>query len=528
MTTPYGDSLIKKLFLLLVVISIFLSCGKDEDIFSEIFSEDLEEIDSSDDEISDEEPLVEEPPVDDGDVIKDDNVSTELRAFPSAEGAGAFSAGGRGGIVVHVTTLEWDASGGLKEALEIMEPRTIVFDVSGTIRVPDSFYTVSGKQYSGLTIAGQTAPKGGITIETYGKFGLLNMNDVIIRYIRFVDKSRFNVNGSGNYQSLDASGNTRLIIDHCSFRYAWNTASMIVTDNTSTEGQDDYTLQRNIFGESATGVLLGSSVQRPTRAGDNSFHHNAFYSISHRFPNTGGNGNFEIFNNIIYNWANRLSSIYNEGIVSHQNNYFKPGPRTDKFLGDFKGNFNQFMNQMGNSFSGQLYTTGNYYEGNEQLTQQNQLSWFNWIGKEIVDLERVMTSTEPLVLGAPITLDSAEGAYDNVLQDVGANATLNGNGEKIFFMDEVDATYISDILNDDCSYCDGPNFEYRSLAVESGLTYPNIESISRSSDYDTDDDGMPNAWERAMGLDPNVQDHNLDNDNDGYTNLEEYLNLVDL
>ncbi|MCI0533904.1 MAG: hypothetical protein L0Z50_01610, partial [Verrucomicrobiales bacterium] len=41
---------------------------------------------------------------------------------------------------------------------------------------------------------------------------------------------------------------------------------------------------------------------------------------------------------------------------------------------------------------------------------------------------------------------------------------------------------------------------------------------------DTDHDGMPDAWETARGLDPNIADNNGDADGDGYTNLEEFLN----
>lgn len=39
---------------------------------------------------------------------------------------------------------------------------------------------------------------------------------------------------------------------------------------------------------------------------------------------------------------------------------------------------------------------------------------------------------------------------------------------------------------------------------------------------DTDSDGLPDAWERLHGTDPNTPDADLDPDNDGRTNLEEY------
>ena len=44
---------------------------------------------------------------------------------------------------------------------------------------------------------------------------------------------------------------------------------------------------------------------------------------------------------------------------------------------------------------------------------------------------------------------------------------------------------------------------------------------------DEDKDGMPDAWETARNLDPaNPADGNLDRDNDGFTNVEEYLNSL--
>jgi hypothetical protein len=57
------------------------------------------------------------------------------------------------------------------------------------------------------------------------------------------------------------------------------------------------------------------------------------------------------------------------------------------------------------------------------------------------------------------------------------------------------------------------------LAGSEGVVVTEIYDIS----LDTDLDGMPDAWEIAYGLNPNVDDADLDSDNDGYTNLEEYL-----
>ena len=51
--------------------------------------------------------------------------------------------------------------------------------------------------------------------------------------------------------------------------------------------------------------------------------------------------------------------------------------------------------------------------------------------------------------------------------------------------------------------------------------------IGNNSDTDDDNDGMPDWWEIKYNLDPLIDDASLDPDNDGYSNLEEYLSDSD-
>lgn len=53
------------------------------------------------------------------------------------------------------------------------------------------------------------------------------------------------------------------------------------------------------------------------------------------------------------------------------------------------------------------------------------------------------------------------------------------------------------------------------------------DGIGDFSDVDRDGDGMPNTWEIENLLNPDIQDGNLDADDDGYTNFEEYQRLSD-
>lgn len=91
----------------------------------------------------------------------------ETRAFPTAEGYGKYATGGRGGNVYYVTRLD-DCSddnlveGTLRWASRSGDdtPRTVLFQVCGTIYLNTKLKLA----HPNITIAGQTAPGGGICI----------------------------------------------------------------------------------------------------------------------------------------------------------------------------------------------------------------------------------------------------------------------------------------------------------------------------------------------------------------------------
>ena len=107
------------------------------------------------------------------------NYSFSQLAFPTAEGFGKNATGGRGGQVIIVTNLNDSGSGSLRAALDATVPRTIVFEVGGTINLNSNIYVSNGD----LTLAGQTAPGDGILIK--GGMVQFEESNVIVRYIKF-------------------------------------------------------------------------------------------------------------------------------------------------------------------------------------------------------------------------------------------------------------------------------------------------------------------------------------------------------
>ena len=245
-------------------------------------------------------------------------------AFPGAEGFGAAATGGRGGQVYIVTNLNDSGTGSLRDALDHNTPRTIVFQVSGTIHL----YSNLNIQYPNVTIAGQTAPGDGICIANGTLYA--GYDNVIIRYIRcrLGDQWPDGTENGDDDATWGRYGDT-IILDHVS-------ASWSVDESLSYYANSNFTAQWCIISESLRyshhekgahgyGGIWGST--------NSSWHHNLLAHHSSRNPRVESDiTNMDLRNNVIYNWG--FNSCYGgEGAnVNIVNCYYKPGPATAQAL----------------------------------------------------------------------------------------------------------------------------------------------------------------------------------------------------
>ena len=287
-------------------------------------------------------------------------------SFPGAEGHGRYTTGGRGGKVYHVTSLEDDGSQGtLRWALKQNGPKTIVFDVAGTIHLKSELRT--GKDH--LTIAGQTSP-GGICLADYG-FSI-NSNNVIIRFLRFRpgEASGKEPDGLGGCDKKD------IMVDHCSV--SWS-----VDECLSVYGMENSTVQWCIGSEA---LRKATHVKGAHGYGGNwgghkaSYHHNLIAHCESRVPRLGPRPStlalgecVDIRNNVFYNWAGNGCYGGEDQHVNIVNNYYKPGPATPKDtpVGHRILKPEAGRSKLDHKVYGRVYADGNIMEGYPAITEDN-------------------------------------------------------------------------------------------------------------------------------------------------------------
>ncbi len=441
-------------------------------------------------------------------------IQEEAYAFPGAQGFGQFTTGGRGGAVLFVTNLNDTGPGSLRAAIEASGSRIVVFKVSGTISLKSTLKIINPN----ITIAGQSAPGDGICIKDYPV--TVQAGNVIVRYIRF----RM---GDEALQEGDAFGgrfNKNIIVDHCSM--SWSTDECV-----SFYANENTTVQWSIISESLKNSvhLKGAHGYGGVWGGKNaSFHHNLLAHHDSRNPRLGEEAGkafaltdlTDLRNNVIYNWGGNSCYGGEAMNVNIVNCYYKPGPitaKTDRILSIDK---NKILGTEVYDIWGKFYVSGNYVEGNSNATNNN---WDYGVYNQFHSSYGVVSDADkknlkldaPLDIKGNVTTHTALMAYERVLKYGGANLVR----------DDVDARIIDNVKNKSYSF-EGSNGGTKGMIDSQSDVGGWPELKSTTPPLDTDNDGMPDAWETEKKLNPNVKNANGKDLSSAYDNIEVYLNGI--
>ncbi len=416
-----------------------------------------------------------------------------LPAFPGAEGFGARATGGRGGRVIKVTNLRSQGAGSFQAALDVREPRIIVFDVSGVID-GDQFI-----RHGNVTIAGQTAPGGGITIRgrLYAEYRY-GIDNLIIRHLRVRPRPFSRAEGTpSQYDAIQLSRCRNLILDHVS-------AAFGVDETIDLYEARDVTVQWSTIEQSSTYDNHNYGLLNGPAGGRISVHHNLFAHHLNRNPAIA-NGPAEIINNVVYN--------VRHGFVHHNpasgrfniiGNYYKQGPNNQLipfYFDDENGGADKTL---------RYHLRDNYIDDPGDFVGAVENPWSQPARHpSFRDLALPATywSQAPSRFDqdsrshVPVTIEDAQRALHSVLQKAGA-----------WPRDGVTRLSVQ---------------ETRDRTGSWGARTPRdlMDGLAPlAAPVDTDGDGMPDTWEQAHGLDPRNNDDHSRILPSGYTAIEEYLN----
>jgi hypothetical protein len=431
--------------------------------------------------------------------------SPPVSVVPSALGFGAKATkGGRGGSVMYVSNLNDSGSGSLREALGAARPRTILFKVSGTINLASDLEITNPY----VTIAGQTAPGQGVQI----KGGMLKVrtHDVLIRYLKIRAGDEINQSPVATRDAISISDEKgevfNVVVDHCSLLWGPNVGGLSIAGNVH-----DVTVQNTIMGE---GLKLSSHPLGATIPGHSSavsimettttaspkfitFHHNLMTTSNTGMPMLAGGENIDIVNNVIYNWGeksahgnpkslNLISNVFIKGPQSVATNFWLP----EALVGTIK--------------DGTVFESGNAATG---FTGTRGGSPTTYAAAKFTPYSMTLEQT-------------SQQAFNEVISTAGANKqSLNANGQYHIIRDSDDQRLINNVDIKQGGFMNGAG------KPSPNPTWPTL--TSGTPVLDSDNDGLADAWENYYFKDLNRGSgllSNGDQDGDGFTDLEEYLN----
>jgi hypothetical protein len=391
--------------------------------------------------------------------------------------------------VLKVTSLADGGPGSLRAAVEARGPRTIIFEVAGTIRLASDLVIREPR----ITIAGQSAPGGGVALADATL--IVDADDVVIRHLRV----RRGDLAAGEGDSIWVRGGRRIILDHVSASWSVDETLSASARYEHGHGIHDLTVQWSIVAESlrrsqhAEGEHGYGSLIRGGRGARFSFHHNLWAHHQARMPRPGNYSGpeadpegplMEFRSNLFYNWGGGFAG-YNEDeatLIRYAfiDNAYLAGPDSEGAL----------------AFRERNRLARAWFAGNSMNGIVPGDPW-TLVGGSPPEGYRLRSPPDV----APVAADPAPAAVARVLADAGA-----------WPRDSADARVVANVRAHSGRLID-------SQAEVGG--WPLLAEGAPPSDGDGD--GMPDAWEARHGFDPAVADGHGDRDGDGFTNLEDYL-----
>ena len=503
-------------------------------------------------------------------------------AFPGAEGHGRYVTGGRGGKVIHVTNLNDKGTGSFRAAVTGNSKKIIVFDVAGIIPLASDL-TIGAN----TTILGQTAPSPGITLRYYT---VQPEDNCIIRFIRLRRGQEKDINDGAD--ATWQRNKTGIIFDHCSFSWSidevasfydnnnftmqWCTVAESLTNPGHSKGAHGY---GGIWGGKLASFhhnFVGHLMNRGprfngARYGWTGYTSNKEYD-TYKWENTVQAENVDFRNCVMYNAQGTCYGGPGGGQINIVNNYYKAGPshslksktlngiKVSVSTGKERGSQNRItqvtVSSSGNSdkkhpefyeMTSRYFINGNTTETTKGTITKNQ-DWKgveydkgtytyngeiysadkkNFYGDAVAHQTIDGVSCVKIKMDNPaptgeVTTHSAAEAFSKVLAYGGAS----------LYRDEIDARYMEEAKTGTAKYkgsiTQSPGIIDKVSDVN-GYTESSFGTASRPADFDTDKDGIPDAWELANGLNPNDGSDALTYSLDGkgyYTNVEVYANSL--
>ena len=506
----------------------------------------------------------------------------QVPAFPGAEGHGRYVTGGRGGKVIHVTNLNDKGTGSFRAAVTGNSKKIIVFDVAGVIPLASDLNIGAN-----TTILGQTAPSPGITLRYYT---VRPEDNCIIRFIRLRRGQEKDINDGAD--ATWQRNKTGIIFDHCSFSWSidevasfydnnnftmqWCTVAESLTNPGHSKGAHGY---GGIWGGKLASFhhnFVGHLMNRGprfngARYGWTGYTSNKDYD-TYKWENTVQAENVDFRNCVMYNAQGTCYGGPGGGQINIVNNYYKAGPSQSlksKTLNGIKVSISSgkergsqdritqvTVSNSGNSdkkhpeyyemtsryfisgnttettkgtvtknqdWKGVVYDKGTYTYNGEIYSADKKNFYGDAVAHQTIDgVSCVKIKMDNPAPTGEVTTHSAAEAFSKVLAYGGAS----------LYRDEIDARYMEEAKTGTAQYkgsiTQSPGIIDKVSDVN-GYTESTFGTASRPADFDTDKDGIPDAWELANGLNPNDDSDALTYSLDGkgyYTNLEVYANSL--